>query len=152
VAFRLGQQTYALPIAQVAQIVEMVAITPVPGATDAVEGVINYHGQTVPVVDMRRRLGLPRAPTRLDAHILLARIGKGMVALVVDEVLDVRDAHVARADAVLPSGLGAAPFLRGVVHAQDGTLLVLDPERLFRPVQAKALTAVPETTQGERAR
>jgi chemotaxis signal transduction protein len=50
VAFRSGRQRYALPVAPVVQIVEMVAITPIPQVNGSVEGVINYHGQAVPAI------------------------------------------------------------------------------------------------------
>jgi chemotaxis signal transduction protein len=151
VTFRLEQRIYALPIAPIVQIVEMVAITPLPGAIGPVEGVINYHGQSVPVIDMRRYLGLPRVSAGLDAHMLLTRMGERTVALVVDQVLDIRYAHVAHTDAIL-GGFGAASYLQGVVHAQEGTLVVLDPERFFLPGQEQALTVDRDTARSEEAK
>ena len=55
VTFRLGQQKYALPIEPIERIVEMVAVTPIPQVDHSVEGVINYHGKTVPAVNLRRQ-------------------------------------------------------------------------------------------------
>ena len=60
VAFRLGEQVYALPIESVVQIIEMVMITPVPLAASSLQGMINVRGATVPVVNLRCHLGLPR--------------------------------------------------------------------------------------------
>ena len=58
VTFTLGSQTYALPIAPVRQIIEMVTITPLPQINHTIAGVINFHGVIAPVINMRRLLGL----------------------------------------------------------------------------------------------
>ncbi|MEO8561278.1 MAG: chemotaxis protein CheW, partial [bacterium] len=56
---RLGGATIGLPAAAVREIVRAVAITPLPGAPDIVEGAVNVRGRLVPVIDVRRLLGFP---------------------------------------------------------------------------------------------
>jgi purine-binding chemotaxis protein CheW len=138
VTFRLGRQVYALPIAPIAQIVEMVAITPVPGVNGSVEGVINYHGQSVPAIDLRHHLGLPVGALGVDMHIILARVSERTIGLIVDEVLDVLElpgAQIAHPDDILPQGSSGDSLLRGVAHTAQGTVLLLDPDHLFTPRQ-----------------
>ena len=140
--FRLERQIYALPIEPIVQIVEMVAITPIPQVNHAVEGVVNYHGVTVPVINLRRCLGLPAIPFGLEMHIVIVETGGRTVGLIVDQVLDVlllANGEVARPDAILPQGLNAATPLQGVVHTGGGTVLVLDPDGLFSCQQAQSL-------------
>jgi purine-binding chemotaxis protein CheW len=147
VTFQLGRQVYALPIEPIVQIVEMVAITAIPQVNHSVEGVINYHGVTIPVINLRCHLGLPKAPLGLDTHIIIAKTGGRMVGLIVDQVLQVleltgRGAQIARADDILPEGLGEASIVRGVVHAPAGTVIVFDLDHLLLPQQARALAQV----------
>lgn len=158
VAFRLEQQIYALPITAIAQIVEMVTITPLPKVNHVVEGIINVRGAAVPVVNLRRHLGLAEARLGLHTHIVLAQTNGWMVGLIVDEVLDVLnlpESQITRPDNILQEGLGELPMLQGLAHTSDGAVLLLDLERLFLPQQQQALTqalaALPDNGAGEPA-
>lgn len=84
--FRTNEQVYALPITAVCQLIEMVAITPVPEAPPTIQGIINVHGEIVPVMDLRLRLGLPFRPYQLRTPIILMQANGRSLALVVDEV------------------------------------------------------------------
>lgn len=156
VAFRLGRQTYALPIEPIVQITEMVTITPVPQVSNTIEGVINVHGSTVPVINMRRHFGLPDAPLELNTPIILLQIGGQTVGLIVDEVIDVLSIpgeQISSLAEILPEGLDDAPALRGLVRIQNATVLLLNPDRLLLPHQTHTLAQIvapaPEAAVGE---
>lgn len=144
VLFRLGPQAYALPIEPVIQVIERVTITPIPQVSRCLEGLINFHGAVVPVVNLRRRLGMTDTDAPLDAPIILVRAGERPVGLTVDEVSDVRGFPVERvlcpAD-ILPEELSQAPLLYGVVHAEEGVVLVLDVEGLWGDLAAAPVLA-----------
>jgi purine-binding chemotaxis protein CheW len=142
VAFRLDKQTYALPIEPIAQIIEMVAITPIPQLSQVVEGVINVHGEAVAVVKLRRHFGLSDAPLQLNTPILLTRIGGQTVGLIVDEVTDVFNLppdQIVQLDEILPEELGNAPIFRGLTYVADDAVLMLNPDQIFRPDQLEIL-------------
>lgn len=108
VVFTLDGQRYALPLATVERVLPMVAVSPLPQAPEIALGVINLHGQVLPVLDIRRRLGFPPRDFGLTAHLLVARTSRRTLAVPVDEVLGVREVAadaVAPPDAVLP-GIG----------------------------------------------
>jgi purine-binding chemotaxis protein CheW len=145
ITFRLGQETYALPVEPIMRIVPMVTITPLPEIGDPVAGVINVRGQAVPVVDLRWHVGLEQSPYLLHTPIILAQIGQGTVGLVVDEVLDVlglASSELIPPDKILPEGLGQAPVLNALVLVSGHLAPLLDPEHLFGPEQQKALAQV----------
>jgi len=134
VTFCLAEQTYALPIAPIVQIVEMVAITALPQADSTLKGVVNYHGRTVPVLDLRRTLGLPPKDLDPDTHMIILTAAERMLALAVDRVLQVADLprqQVAHAQDVMPAEFEGVPLLQGIAHTAEGTVIVLDPERLL---------------------
>ena len=140
--FRLGAQTYAFAVESVVQIIPMVTVTPLLQLDRTVEGVINVQGKAVPVVDMRRHLGLAEARYDRYTPILLIHSGECIVGLVVDEILDVRslplEAFIPPPE-VLPKDLGR-PLLSGIWSRSPVTLtLFLDPAYLFLPHQREAL-------------
>ena len=57
VGFRIGRETFGLPISIVREIVRVPEITSVPNAPDYIEGVINLRGRIIPIVDLRKRFG-----------------------------------------------------------------------------------------------
>jgi purine-binding chemotaxis protein CheW len=158
VAFRLEKQLYALPIESIVQIVEMVAITPIPQLDAVVEGVINVHGEAVAVVKLRRHFGLSDAPLRLNTPILLTRIGpkpmgrvgEQTVGFIVDEVTDVvnlTEDQIVQLGEILPEELEDAPIFRGLTYVADSPILMLDPASLFRPDQLEVLVKAADILQ-----
>jgi len=152
VTFRLDQQIYALPITSISKIIDMVAITPIPQVNHAIEGIINVHGDTVPIINLRRHLNLPEAPFKLHTHIILAQNNGRTFGLIVDQVMDVLSlpaGQIAAPDQILPKGLGKAPLLQGLVHTSEGTVLLLNLEQMFKPQQAQALAHAMEAMAEE---
>jgi purine-binding chemotaxis protein CheW len=89
-AFTLATETFAVRIAQLAEILRPPPITQVPRAPSNVLGVVSVRGKLVTVVDLRRRLRLVEAPIDRRARILLVESGLGeQMGLLVDEVQQV---------------------------------------------------------------
>ena len=129
---------YALPVSSVQRVLPMVATQPVPGAPEPVVGAINLAGQVVPVVDPRRRLGLPVQEYGLDAHLLVVRTGRRTLALAADEVLGVQEIEarsVVATDAVLPR-LGR---VTGIAALPDGLVFIHDLEAFLTPQEDREL-------------
>ncbi len=149
VAFCLEAQVYAISIDTVLQIIEMVTIIPVPKLSSEVEGVINVHGEAVPVINLRCYLELPQADLHLHTPMILVRIeeadvpkGVRTLALIVDEVLGViapQDEHITSIPNVLPDFLRRAQIVQGLVQSDQGMAILLDPDQLFSTVQDEAL-------------
>lgn len=89
VGFLVGEVHYALPISDVKEIVNPLTLVPLPSAAAAVQGVADYRGEVVPVVDLRARFGMGAAPPTRRTKWILVDVGGRNVALVVDSVTDV---------------------------------------------------------------
>jgi purine-binding chemotaxis protein CheW len=151
VTFQLDRQMYALPIEPIQQIIEMVTVTPVPQVNHSVEGVINFRGKAVPVVNMRKHLGMNKIPLKLHTPIILIAFDKYLVGLIVDEVKNVLScaaSDVVAPRTILPEGLGETPLLKGLLRSNETVVLLLDVDHLFQAGHARALveavTALPE--------
>jgi purine-binding chemotaxis protein CheW len=80
----VGEQRIALPLASVDRVVRAVAITLLPGAPDCVSGVINFRGRIIPVIDLRKRYGLPPREIELTDDMIIADASGRKIALLVD--------------------------------------------------------------------
>ena len=147
VVFLLDDWRYALHLTQVARVVQMVEITPLPNAPPGVQGVVNLQGQVIPVFDIRGRFGLRAHEPGLDDHLIVARTTRRTVGLVADEVSDIADkraADVAEASAILPR-LGT---IEGVLKLEDGLILIHDLERFLSLEEEELLDGALEARGG----
>ena len=123
--FQLDAQRYALHLAAVRRVLPMMAIAPLPGAPPVISGVINVAGQVLPVLDARRRFGLPARPPRLGDVLVLADTGTRSFALAADGVVGLVDRP---GDAITPSAslTPQVSHVSGVVKLDDGLALIHD--------------------------
>jgi purine-binding chemotaxis protein CheW len=85
--FELAGQRFGLPALIVREVVQAVAITPLPGAPPVVEGVINCRGRVLPVFDLRQRFHLPAKPLDPADHLIVADAGSRRVVVRVDQAV-----------------------------------------------------------------
>lgn len=130
VCFSVGEHSYALPLIHVRELLRTVAIAPLPDASDAIVGVINFRGQVIPVVSARIRLSLePREPNLAD-RIIVVDVGNRTIGLLVDDVVDVLTNNQVGVQAVSTNPTDSrAPWVATV----DGrSIPILDLEQWFR--------------------
>lgn len=139
VVFRLHGQRHALPLAVVERVFGAAAVTPLPGAPEAVLGALDVGGRIVPVYGLRRRFGAADRPLEPADQFLLVRTPRRLLVLVVDEVQDVVACDLSGVPAdTLASGLEA---VAGVVRLDGELLLIHDVERFLSPPEEQALEA-----------
>lgn len=94
VVFRLGKEEFGVPIDSVQEIVRVPdELTHVPKAPHSVEGVINLRGAVLPVVDLRRRLGLPQVERSDRQRIMVFLVAGVHTGYIVDSVAEVLKVH-----------------------------------------------------------
>ncbi|MEO9255014.1 MAG: chemotaxis protein CheW [Tepidiformaceae bacterium] len=132
VVFRLGDESYALDIQCVQEIVRMQTITRVPGAEAWVEGITNLRGRVVPVIDLRRRCHIVPCAYTAETRIVVVSSPGGMVGLTVDAVSEVIRIPVGQIEA--PGEIAGLPqhaYLRGIAKLEDRLISLLDLEGIL---------------------
>ncbi|MEW6248571.1 MAG: chemotaxis protein CheW [Nitrospirota bacterium] len=143
VTCRVGNEEFALDVLSVQEINRMVEITRVPKAPSYVEGVINLRGRIIPVLDLRRRFGLPGVERTARFRIVVVSVRQRLVGLIVDSVEEVL--RIPKSAIEPPPTIGAsagAEYTQGVGRIEDRLLIVLDLVRLLMPGEEAAIEAV----------
>jgi purine-binding chemotaxis protein CheW len=156
VGFKVGRETYGVPITSLHEIVRVPEITAVPDAPEYLEGVINLRGKIVSVMDLRKRFGEKQANIKKQNRILVVEHGGRLAGLIVDsasEVLKIpADAVEAPPAAFQEGGLNCVTGLGKV----GGRLVVLlDMSKLLAPgslQQTKSETGEKKTAPKTEAR
>ena len=127
-AFRLGDETVAMDILCVREVLDPGDITRIPQMPDYFLGVINLRGYAVPVIDLRHKLGMGRAAhTPATRIVILDLPGAGELQLMGVFADSVRGVVEVATDQLLPPpSMGAAvpqPYLRGIGGIENRTWL-----------------------------
>jgi purine-binding chemotaxis protein CheW len=142
--FRLGDDEFALPIEAVDQVGRVPdKITRVPKTPAFLEGVVNLRGEVLPIVDQRRRFGMPELAGGEGRRLVVVRSERHRAGLIVDSVSEVLRSS--------PDAVGPAPDLTGektqLVHGvinlerAGRIVLVLDPSELLSRAERGLLDA-----------
>jgi purine-binding chemotaxis protein CheW len=134
IGFRLGDEDYAVAITKIQEIILMKPITRLPQAPDAIEGLINLRGSVIPVVNLRRRFGLPARNFDDETRTIVVNTHEKTVGCIVDEVTQVMRVT---ADQVQPVPVSVAAlsrrYIAGIARLEDRLLIILDIDKLFDP-------------------
>jgi purine-binding chemotaxis protein CheW len=132
VKFRINQVPYALDIGRVREIIYYRPATPLPEAPVFVEGVVDLRGMVIPVIDLKRKIGIENLTREEPSHILILQLGSITAGMVVDEVLEVL--QVNREDIQAPQRIHhghGSRYLEGVVKYSGEMVFILNLESLL---------------------
>jgi purine-binding chemotaxis protein CheW len=147
VGFRVGRETYGVPIATLHEIVRVPEITAVPDAPDYMEGVINLRGKIVSVIDLRKRFGERAITPRRENRILVVEHHGRLSGLIVDsatEVLKIASSDVEAS----PAGFeeGNLNCVSGLAKYGGRLIVLLEMTKLLEFTKAsRQKNQVPET-------
>jgi purine-binding chemotaxis protein CheW len=147
VTFKVAGQDFAFNIFQVERILRYEAPAPLPRAPDFLEGVLRYQGAAVPVVDLRKRLGVA-APHREETRTVILEWDGGKIGAVVDAVTEVL--QLAATEVTAPPNIVkglAAEYITGLVVKDGRTIIVLNTSRLLSSKEKLALQAAVAETE-----
>jgi purine-binding chemotaxis protein CheW len=134
--FKLGDELFAIDVAQVREVLEVSQITKVPTAPQYMRGVVNVRGQATPVVDLRLRFGLPRGADSVHSRIIVMELqldGEatvlGGVADSVHEVIDLDPGNINPPPRIAMRW--RTDFILGMGKRGDDFIIILDVNAVF---------------------
>ncbi len=131
--FVLGEVCYALPVAQVTEIVGMQRITPVPNMPDYFLGVMNLRGQVIPLMDVRVRFGMPKREFDNRTCVVVVQLGDSAAGLIVDIVTDILEFPSASISPApdIEAGDNDANYIAAMARVSDEVKMIVNLEALL---------------------
>jgi purine-binding chemotaxis protein CheW len=134
VGFRLEDTDYGVAITRIREIILMRPITRVPEVPEYIEGLINLRGTVIPVVNLRRRFGLPHRDFDEETRIIVATVDERVVGFVVDAVTQIMRVG---SDLIQAAPLAVASidrrYIDGVARWENWLLVLLNLDYLIDP-------------------
>ena len=134
--FNLGEESFALDVAHVREILEFTAVTKVPRTPEFMRGVINLRGSVVPVVDMRVKFNLSLTEKTVNTCIIVVEVSLGgeeaILGALVDSVQEVFELEPDQIEPVSKIGTGlSTEFITGMGKRDDRFIIILDLDKVF---------------------
>jgi purine-binding chemotaxis protein CheW len=143
-AFTLAEETFAIEVESVREVLEVIPITRVPRMPDFMSGVINVRGSVVPVIDLRVKFGMPVGEKTVNTCIVVIEFGTGDGKVVwgalvdgVQEVIEF-DGNQVEPPPRVGTGMGKG-LLAGIGRRGDHFVMILDLARIFSGVELAEL-------------
>ncbi|MSM41646.1 MAG: chemotaxis protein CheW [Geobacter sp.] len=134
--FKLDDETFAVDVAKVREILDFSTVTKVPQTPDFMRGVINLRGSVVPVVDMRLKFGMSETEKTVDTCIIVLEITLdnetavvGALADSVQEVLELEPENIEPAPRI-GTKLNT-DFLVGMGKQNETFIMILNIDKVF---------------------
>jgi purine-binding chemotaxis protein CheW len=146
VGFRIGRETFGLPIAMVREIVRVPEITSVPNAPDYIEGVINLRGRIIPVVDLRKRFGEKVIEVSKRNRIVVVELESRSIGLIVNsasEVIKIPPSDIEAPHSVFQEG--ELNYITGVGKFRGRLVMMLDLSKILQRGELRRLEDAAES-------
>ncbi|MCS7228586.1 MAG: chemotaxis protein CheW [Candidatus Kryptonium sp.] len=143
VSFKIGNEEFGVDILKVREINRLVQITRLPNTPNFIEGVMNLRGKVIPVINLRKRLGLGEKNYDKDIRIIVVELNDKTVGFIVDSVSEVLrlSKSIIEPPPELISGIDTE-YITGIAKLEDKLLLLLDLEKILTADEKETLKEV----------
>jgi len=152
VGFRIGRETFGLPISIVREIVRVPEITSVPNAPDYIEGVINLRGRIIPIVDLRKRFGEKSFERSKKNRIVVVELEARAIGLIVNsasEVLRISPSEIDEPHNVFKEG--ELNYITGIGKLNGRLVILLDLNKILQRGELHHLEKVADAAESVHA-
>lgn len=130
--FILGDKLFAVDIMRIREILVPPKVSPLPCRSELLEGVVNLRGSVIPVMDLRKRFGIPVTDEVPVGKLLIVSLVSQLLALVVDDVMEVISVPVAEIKLpIQAASVAGMEFILGVCLSNDRVVMILDIDSLL---------------------
>lgn len=147
--FRLGDEVFAIDVANVREILEYTTVTKVPKTPDYMKGVINLRGSVVPVLDMRQKFGMEGIQKTIDTCIVVVEVSYDNEEIVIGALVDsVQEVFELEAENIEPAPrIGThvkTEFIKGMGKKDERFIIILDSSKVFSAEELAQVAQIEE--------
>ncbi len=141
VSFNIGEEEFGVDILKVKEINRMTDITRVPNAPTFVEGIINLRGKVIPIVDLRKKLGLDEKLSDTQTRIIIVELEAQTIGFIVDKVNEVIriNKSITEEPPKMVSGI-SSQYITAIGKLDDRLLILLDLEMILIDAEKELIT------------
>jgi purine-binding chemotaxis protein CheW len=153
-SFRIGNETFAVSVHKALEVLERQYITKVPNVYEYIEGVINFRGKIIPVIDARLKFNLEKRNENEKYVIivfdLLVDERKMLIGAMADSVQDVIGFDEENILPVPELGFNYnSEFITGMLKNDNSFIMILDIDKVFTVEEVKLINDATETENKE---
>jgi len=126
IVFKLGDQLYGADILPIQEILLPQEPVKIPNNPDFIEGVIDYRGSVLPVLDLKKRFGFEVTPLKKEARLIVVDIGKKKAAFLVDSVVEIINVEQNQREEAPEMVRIKKEYIAGVVRLNTGLVVLLN--------------------------
>ncbi|WP_421384320.1 chemotaxis protein [Bacillus salacetis] len=153
VEFEVGSNHYGINVIKVKEIIQPLSVTPIPHSHPYMEGIIQLRGEVLPVIDMRKVLGIQGGEKHNQDKYIVSEFNQQRVVFHVDNVTQIH--RISWNQIEKPSNMyqGTSSKVIGVIKKEDEMLLLLDFESIMAEINPDSGIRVEEVKKlGKRIR
>ncbi len=141
--FVIDEQRFAIPLQSVEQVIRAQTITKLSDAPGFIEGVIDYHGELIAVINLRSRLSYPLQEVKINNRFIIVNTSDRKLVLIADEVEGILlpDADDFKNSKDIDGGLKYLTILRD----DNGIIFIYDLENVLSKSEEIELKKIMET-------
>lgn len=126
VVFELGQEEFGIDIMKVKEIIPYKEPTHIPNSPSFVEGVLNYRGVVIPIINLKKRFNMEISENNKETRIIVISLDDKEIGFIVDQAsqtLRLDESDIDPTPDVIPEI--NRRFITGVGKIDDKRLLII---------------------------
>ncbi len=135
--FKLKDEEFAIEINRVVEILRPQKVFEMPELPEFLQGVINLRGVIIPVIDMRKRLGLPVSQKAMIVVIYFGRDRLGLIVDDVREIIEIDESEISESPEILKRF--KTGYLKAFAKKADRVIMILNLETILSPEEMVSL-------------
>jgi len=130
--FHIGETLWGIDTLKVQEVIRVVDVTCVHHAPDYIVGIINLRGKIVTIIDLSKKLHLPKLETTEKSRIIIVKWNMEYVGFLVDSISDIVNTEKDKIQPP-PSNINGAQgkYFKGIYHTEDQLIAILKVEKVL---------------------
>jgi len=148
--FKIGWEEFVIDLLDVKEIIQAGQIRKLPKSIDYIDGIYNYRGEIIHVINLRKKLNLDQYLLYHEKHssfeedsteakkfIIILKVDSDLIGFYVDQIISIDHIlpeEIVRLSPIFQTSV-AIEFIKGIINFKDRPRVVLDLTKIFTEVE-----------------